>query len=475
METYFGLQIKVKKGQSAQDIVARLFLHPRISSSQVKSIIDLLGKKRLSYESLINMTNEGIAELRRWKDEGEDIPAIMNKKYDEWNSVFHAPDENDYDYIEKTYGISKSDLLGSMVNTVDIPLNNARDVEAYLKRFIKGQDKAITNYLSVPIWQHIHSKLNNYTSRVKPSILLLGPTGCGKTALLSAASNIFKSYGCPVVHINATQFSATGWRGDSIYDIIARDLFGKEDSIAVKTPDAVKYAVLIIDEIDKITSYGCNNSGNNNIEIEALAKQGDLMHLLDFGQTLKLKAGGDNIFNNQQYELPLDNLLIIFSGCFDGIENIIRKRLNIHPHIGFSESNGNAINEENDILNYVSSDDLKVWGFIPEFLGRIDTIVTMNHLSTDDIYNIMLHAEGSVLKSHVDYCLSNNVDLNFSEEALYYIASQAFKTKMGFRNVKSILSAALIPLYHDFPEETKRRIEINKEYVINCLRHNNCI
>lgn len=472
METYFGLQIHAKKGKSAQDIAARLFLHPRMNAKQVESILALIDKKQLSYEVFIRKTDDGIAELKQWRDTGEDIPARVSKKYEEWNSVFNEPNNSDYEYIEKVYGIKKSDLFGSIVNISDVPhFNNARDIDSYLKRYIKGQDEAIEK-ISVPCWLHIHSKLNNYTSMIKPSVLLMGPTGVGKTKLLSIASKIFKAFGCPVVNIPATQFYAVGWQGGSIYNEIAREL-GKENNVDLRKPENIKYTVIIVDEIDKITSYRSSNSSNNT-ESGCYAKQDDVMHLMDSdsGQILNLELGARNFFSNENLELPLDNLLIIFSGAFEGIEDIIKRRLNLCPRIGFSGAKGIEANEENNVFSLVSNEDLISWGFTKEFVERIGTVITMNKLSTDDIYNIMLNAEDSILKSHIDYCLNNNVELHFSDEALYYIASQ-IKQLGGYRNAKSLLVSMLFPLYYNFPESKKRRIDINMDYVINRLRHIN--
>ena len=159
-------------------------------------------------------------------------------------------------------------------------------------------------------------------------------------------------------------------------------------------------------------------------------------------------------------------------GAFHGIESIIKRRLRIGTSIGFTCSSQDQYTNVN-LQSLVTNDDLVEWGYMPELLGRIGETIVMNPLTQDVIYEIMTSAKENILQSHIDYCSKNNIDLHFSDEALYYIAGEAQRSGLGFRNVKTILSKALNRLYFEMPNvqatQEMKTIEISKEYVMNTI------
>ena len=220
---YFGINIKKNKKFDVNDVAARLFICPRISPEHATRMLDMLVNGKLSIESFNDRTDTYIEELSRQKEIGDDIPYIMNNKLAAWERTYKAPTQKDYKYLEKTFGFSKEDLLGTTaIETAKEPVKDstalvksAKEMAAYVKQFIKGQDEAIDK-LSVPFYQHLDSKRKQYTSKIKTPVLVMGPTGVGK-------SEMFRIFGkicdCPVIRINSSEIVPAAWRGLHIRDI----------------------------------------------------------------------------------------------------------------------------------------------------------------------------------------------------------------------------------------------------------------
>ena len=196
----------------------------------------------------------------------------------------------------------------------------------------------------------------------------------------------------------------------------------------------------------------------------------DIIRLFETEHSLHLENGFDtHNMSTRSYRLPVDNLLIVFDGAFSNIDEIIKKRLNIGRSIGFSQTQSNKYDGLN-LQQFVTDEDLIQWGYMPELLGRIGQCVVMNPLTTEIIYEIMVSAKDNILQSHVEICAKNNVDLRFEEDAIRYIAAEAHKSGLGFRNVKTLLSKALNRVYYELPAATdsqkKLIINISKDYVM---------
>ena len=472
METHFGLHIaKNDKFDALQDIAARLFICPRISPEHATKMLNLLVNGKLSIESFIDRTDTYIEELSRQKEIGDDIPYIMNNKLAVWEKTYKAPTQKDYEYLEKTFGFSKEDLLGTTAietakDTVKEPVKDstalvksAKEMAAYVKQFIKGQDEAIDK-LSVPFYQHLDSKRKQYTSKIKTPVLVMGPTGVGK-------SEMFRIFGkicdCPVIRINSSEIVPAAWRGLHINDILAREI---NDNVTIKD---MEYAIIVFHEFDKLTHFGQKMVGSSGTDMDTDMMR-DIMRLFETEHSLHLENGFDtHNMSTRSYRLPVDNLLIVFDGAFSGITEIIKKRLNIGRTIGYSQVQSSKY-EGINLQQLVTNEDLMQWGYMPELLGRIGECIVMNPLTSDVIYEIMTSAKDNILQSHIDFCSNNNVDLVFEEDAIRYIAAEAHKSGLGFRNVKTLLSKALNRLYYDLPEGTnpkkKRIINISKDYVM---------
>lgn len=456
---YFGINIRKNKKFDVNDVCARLFICPRISPEHATKMLNMLVNGKLSIESFINKTNSYIKELSRQKGIGDDIPYIMNNKLAAWEKVFKAPIQKDYKYLEKKYGFTQNDLFGNTVEESVAPVKSAKEMASFVKQYIKGQDEAIDK-LAVPFFLHLDSKRKQYVSKLKAPVLIMGPTGVGK-------SEMFRIFGkvcdCPVIRINTSEIVPAAWKGLHITDILAREI---NNDVTIKD---LEYAIIVFHEFDKLTHFGQKIVGSNGTDMDTDMMR-DIMRLFETDHSLHLENGFDaQNMSARSYRLPVDNLLIVFDGAFLGIDEIIKKRLNIGRSIGYSQTQSNKYDGVN-LQRLVTTDDLIQWGYMPELLGRIGECVVMNPLTSDVIYEIMTSAKDNILQSHVDFCSKNNVDLRFEEDAIRYIAAEAHKSGLGFRNVRTLLSKALNRLYYDMPEETsakkKHVIRISKDYVM---------
>lgn len=456
---YFGLNIIKDCKFDAQDVAARLFLCPRISPEHASKMLDMLIDGALSIESFMRKTNSYINELFQQKEIVDYIPRIMNNKLKAWEREFKAPAQKDYKYIEKKYGISKEDLFGKAVKECTTFVNSAKEMASFVKQYIKGQDEAIDK-LAVPFFLHLDSRRKQYTSRLKVPVLVMGPTGVGKSEMFRVFGKICD---CPVIRINTSEIVPATWRGLHITDILVRAI---NKDVTIKD---LEYAIIVFHEFDKLTHYGQKIVGSNGTDMDTDMMR-DIMRLFETDHSLHLENGFDaQSMSAKSYHLPVDNLLIVFDGAFSGIDEIIKKRLNIGRPIGFGQTQSNKYDGVN-LLKLITNDDFIHWGYMPELLGRIGECVVMNPLTTDVIYEIMTSAKDNILQSHVDFCSKNNVDLRFEEDAIRYIATEAHKSGLGFRNVRTLLSKALNRLYYDMPEgdnsQKKHVISISKDYVM---------
>lgn len=459
---YFGLEIRREVDFDARDIAARLFLCPRVSGDVAPEILRRIRRGELSVEEFCNITDEYIERLKEMKAGGEDLSESMYEKFSSWDEALGFPSDEDLEYLSDLYGITKEDIYGPEGPCPSTAIRSPKELADRLKEYIKGQDEAI-GALSVPIFLHLDSMRRGYTSGIKSPVLLMGPTGCGKSELLRRCGELCD---CPVIRINLSSVTAEGWRGTNISDIIS-----SQHRVGIPLKE-LEYAIIVFNEFDKITHYGCKSvrdSGNDG-DFDMMR---DIMRFFEAGYSIPLGNGNDIVAGlTPMAHLPVDNLLVVFDGAFSGIEDIVRKRLNIDRRIGF-ERYVNAGCVGDNLFRMVTSDDLIEWGYIPELTGRIGRIVPMNPLSSDMIYEIMTSAKDNVVQAHIDFCEHHGINLSFDESALRCIADAAHKSGLGFRNVKTLLSKVMEGIYFNLPDALsfgqERTVRLSREYVETCL------
>lgn len=457
---YFGIVFNGEPLFDEQSLIAKLFLSPRISAEHVKRILPLLSKGRVTVDSILKMTDEGINELKTWMEANTDIQPIFRTKVKAWTGIFEPLKLSDYEYLEANYGLTQQMLLGDTNLMQKKRFSSPKELADYVKQYIKGQDAAV-EALAVTVYMHLESKRNHYTSSIKTHPLLIGPTGSGKSEML----RIFGlACDCPVIHVNCSDMVAEGWKGRHLSEIFAHTL---SDNCTLRD---LEYCVIVLHEFDKITHHGQRIVGNNGTDAD-YDQQSNIMGLFDRGHCIYIDSGFDSGTMSQKLsKLPVDNFLVVLDGAFDGMESIVKKRLHIGTTIGFAQNEKTL--EVSNILSYVNDEDLVAWGYMPELIGRIGEIITIEPLSEEIVYQILVSAKESVLRSHIDFCGKNNISLHFSEGALRYLASEAIKSGLGFRNVNKLLFRTMRQIYFErlgSIESGQGCIEVSKEYMEKML------
>jgi len=341
-----------------------------------------------------------------------------------------------------------------------------REVRDYLDRFVIRQDEA-KKVLAVAMCDHYnhvrrcledgHAAREEYA---KQNVILLGPTGVGKTYLMRC---IAKLIGVPYVKADATKFSETGYVGYDVDDII-RDLVRAADN----DPELAQYGIVYIDEIDKIASKATQGGR----DVSGRGVQTNLLKLMEetevnvqsqtdlVGQMqsiMELQRGG----KPRKRTVNTRHILFIVSGAFDGLNDIIRKRVATGA-IGFGIGQKDAAHDDT-LLHKVSTTDFIAYGFEPEFIGRLPVRVVCENLNADDLEKILLQSEGSILRQYIHDFRGYGIDLKIEPAALRRIAERAALEKTGARGLMTVLENILRNFKFELPSTTIKELTINAE------------
>lgn len=459
----FGIDLERNDELDVMDVAARLFVSLRISVDTARKFVNMIENGELTRNKFLKMTDAYFCDVRRRIDNGENIAVEMKTKLEEWTDEFAAPTDDDYDYLEAKYAITKIDLFGPDYDIHKPIIRSAKELAAKVKEFVKGQDDCIDN-LAVSFFQHLESKRNRTPMRIKCPVVLMGATGSGKSEILRRFGMLCD---CPVIRINTIDVVPNGWKGTRITDVFSHCL----DKYSLGD---LEYAIVEFHEIDKIVHYQRAQNRSDDMDGDMMR---EIMRFLETDYSIMLeKASGMMDLETKKFDLPTQNMLLVFDGAFVKMDEIVKKRMNVASTIGYGQNKQEGGSKEN-YMKYVTEDDMVTWGFMPELVGRIGQIQALNPLSSDIIYQIMTTAKESVLKDHIEYCQSYNINICFDESALRYISDIAYNSGMGFRNVKTLLSKCMNSIYYEYCCSTSKNsnkkpltIKIDKEYVARQLK-----
>ena len=329
-----------------------------------------------------------------------------------------------------------------------------QEIKSFLDQYVIGQDAA-KRYMSVAVYNHYKRLLSkgklDDVELDKSNIVLVGPTGTGKTLM---ARTIARLLNVPFTIVDATALTQAGYVGEDVESILSRLLQAADYDV-----EAAERGIIFIDEIDKIARKGDNPSITRDVSGEGV--QQALLKILE-GSVVNVPPQGGRKHPDQQYiQVNTTNILFICGGAFDGIEKKIAQRLNTNA-IGYGSTLKQRVDEKN-IMQYILPQDLRSFGLIPELIGRLPVLTSMEPLSREALRSILTEPRNSIIRQYEKLMSLDDIELRFDSEVLDYIVDKALEYKLGARGLRSICEAIMMDVMFDTPkvEDGVLRIELD--------------
>lgn len=343
------------------------------------------------------------------------------------------------------------------IASLKVNLLKPHEIKARLDEYIIGQDEA-KKVISVAVYNH-YKRVLQATSEEdkeveieKSNILMIGETGTGKTLI---ARTIAKLLDVPFCIADATVFTEAGYVGEDVESILTRLLQAADYDVA-----KAERGIVFIDEIDKIARKGADNPSITR-DVSGEGVQQSLLKLLE-GSIVNVPPQGGRKHPEQEFiHVNTQNILFIASGAFNNLDRIISERMNTNA-IGYNKKNQSL--DKSNMLQYVSVQDVKQFGLIPELCGRFPVITSLNPLDADALKQILTQPKNALVKQYIKLFKMDKIDLSFSEGALDYIVNKAVELKLGARGLRSIIEKIMTDAMYDFPSLNKKKIEVTEEY-----------
>ena len=348
------------------------------------------------------------------------------------------------------YGKTKGETRREQVQSVASDTMTPRAIKELLDRSVVGQEQA-KKVLSVAAYNHHKRLMLDDPGIQKSNIMLIGPSGCGKTHLIKTLAKILDA---PLAICSATSLTETGWVGKDPVSVVGALL-----SVCNNNVEAAEKGIIFIDEIDKIAT-GASESKR---QVGGEGVQQALLPIIE-GSIVSVPVGVGP--GATEVSVDTTNILFVVGGAFPKMEGMIRKRLGGEKTsvIGFSNHEGEEAVPENDILLKTTNDDLKEFGFIPEFLGRVPVLACLEELTVDTLKKILFEPEDAIVTQFMKLFKYDGVDITFTDEALTVIAKKAKEHGTGARSLRKIIEELLLDLQFTVPGSDCKKIVITGEF-----------
>lgn len=365
------------------------------------------------------------------------------------------------DFLKK----GKTGSSGLGFTKADLP--RPKEIKKFLDQYVIGQDAA-KRCLSVAVFNHYKRLLQNTESDKddveieKSNIIMVGHTGTGKTLL---AKTIARMLNVPFTIVDATVLTEAGYVGEDIESILTRLL-----QVADYDVEAAERGIVFIDEIDKIARKGDNPSITRDVSGEGV--QQGLLKLLEGSIVNVPPQGGRKHPDQKMIAVNTKNILYICGGAFDGIEKKIALRLNTQV-VGYGTDKNRQEIDRNNLLQYISPQDLKAFGLIPEIIGRLPLLTYLDPLDKAALRRILTEPKNSIIKQYIRLFEMDDVVLTFDDDVLDFIVDKAIEFKLGARGLRSIAETIMMDAMFDMPSSDEKTLHITREYAEEKLKKAN--